>query len=37
VVREATVRNPLVPLRIFRSRNVSGANPIQALTAAGMF
>jgi EmrB/QacA subfamily drug resistance transporter len=37
VVREATARNPLVPLRIFRSRNVSGANVIQALTVAGMF
>jgi EmrB/QacA subfamily drug resistance transporter len=36
-VREATARNPLVPLRIFRSRNVSGANAIQALTVAGMF
>jgi EmrB/QacA subfamily drug resistance transporter len=37
VVREATVRNPLIPLRIFRSPNVSGANAIQALTVAGMF
>jgi EmrB/QacA subfamily drug resistance transporter len=37
VVREATARNPLIPLRIFRSRNVSGANAIQALTVAGMF
>jgi EmrB/QacA subfamily drug resistance transporter len=37
VVREATARNPLMPLRIFRSRNVSGANLIQALTVAGMF
>ena len=37
IVREATVANPLVPLRIFRSRNVSGANGIQALTVAGMF
>ena len=36
-VRESTARNPLVPLRIFRSRNVSGANVIQALTVAGMF
>src|SRR5690349_2333941 len=26
VAREATARNPLIPLRIFRSRNVSGAN-----------
>jgi EmrB/QacA subfamily drug resistance transporter len=37
VVREATARNPLIPLRIFRSRIVSGANVIQALTVAGMF
>jgi EmrB/QacA subfamily drug resistance transporter len=37
LVREATARNPLIPLRIFRSRNVSGANLIQALTVAGMF
>src|SRR3954471_9343520 len=37
VAREATTRNPLIPLRIFRSRNVSGANVIQALTVAGMF
>jgi predicted MFS family arabinose efflux permease len=37
VVREATARTPLIPLRIFRSRNVSGANAIQALTVAGMF
>ncbi|MEW9556113.1 MFS transporter [Nonomuraea sp. NPDC050783] len=37
VLREATARNPLVPLRIFRSANVTGANLIQALTVAGMF
>ncbi|MEQ4718970.1 MFS transporter [Nonomuraea sp. B19D2] len=37
VLREATAREPLVPLRIFRSANVSGANAIQALTVAGMF
>jgi EmrB/QacA subfamily drug resistance transporter len=37
VIREATARNPLIPLRIFRSRNVTGANAIQALTVAGMF
>jgi MFS family permease len=36
-VREATASNPLIPLRIFRSRNVSGANAIQALFVAGMF
>jgi EmrB/QacA subfamily drug resistance transporter len=37
VLRESRARNPLIPLRIFRSRNVSGANAIQALTVAGMF
>jgi EmrB/QacA subfamily drug resistance transporter len=37
VVREASARNPLMPLRIFRSRNVSGANAVQALLVAGMF
>jgi EmrB/QacA subfamily drug resistance transporter len=37
IVREATTRNPLVPLRVFRSRNVSGANVIQALVVAGMY
>jgi len=37
VTREATARGPLVPLRIFRSRNVAGANLIQVLSVAGMF
>jgi EmrB/QacA subfamily drug resistance transporter len=37
LVREARTGNPLIPLRIFRSRNVSGANAVQALTVAGMF
>jgi EmrB/QacA subfamily drug resistance transporter len=37
VAREATAANPLVPLRIFRSRNVTGANAIQILLVAGMF
>ena len=37
LVREATARNPLIPLRIFRSRNVSGANLIQVVSVAGMF
>jgi EmrB/QacA subfamily drug resistance transporter len=37
VAREATARKPLIPLRIFRSRNVTGANVIQVLTVAGMF
>src|ERR671923_1876676 len=37
IAREATARTPLIPLRIFRSRNVSGANVVQALFVAGMF
>jgi EmrB/QacA subfamily drug resistance transporter len=37
VVREARTGNPIMPLRIFRSRNVSGANTVQALSVAGMF
>jgi EmrB/QacA subfamily drug resistance transporter len=37
IAREATARKPLIPLRIFRSRNVSGANSVQALLVAGMF
>jgi EmrB/QacA subfamily drug resistance transporter len=37
VVREALAADPLMPLRIFRSRNVAGANAIQALLVAGMF
>ncbi|MGW1340891.1 DHA2 family efflux MFS transporter permease subunit [Kribbella sp. NPDC002412] len=37
IVREATAANPLVPLRIFRSRNLTGANLVQALTGSGMF
>jgi predicted MFS family arabinose efflux permease len=37
LLREATARTPLVPLKIFRSRNVSGANAIQVLLVAGMF
>jgi EmrB/QacA subfamily drug resistance transporter len=37
LAREATARNPLVPLRIFRSRNLAAANIIQILSVAGMF
>ena len=37
IYRQAHAANPLMPLRMFRSRNVSGANIIQALTIAGMF
>src|SRR3954453_7320434 len=37
LVREATAANPLVPLSIFRSRSIAGANAIQALVVPGMF
>jgi EmrB/QacA subfamily drug resistance transporter len=37
VVRESRARTPLIPLRIFRSRNVSGANVVQMLMVAGIF
>src|SRR5207302_8058337 len=36
VARQASARSPLLPLRVFRSRNLSGANAIQAVTVAGM-
>jgi EmrB/QacA subfamily drug resistance transporter len=37
VVRQARAANPLMPLRIFRSRNVTGANLVQVVVVAGMF
>jgi EmrB/QacA subfamily drug resistance transporter len=37
VVRQDRIETPLMPLRLFRFRNVSGANAIQALLVAGMF
>jgi len=37
VVRESRTANPLVPLRSFRSRNVSGANVVLLLIFAAMF
>ncbi len=37
VARQARIPNPLMPLRIFRSRNVAGANLVQALLVVGMF
>lgn len=37
VVRESRCAHPLVPLGIFRSRNVIGANLVQILAVAGMF
>jgi EmrB/QacA subfamily drug resistance transporter len=37
LVRQAKADKPLLPLRIFKNRNVSGANVIQILMVAGMF
>jgi EmrB/QacA subfamily drug resistance transporter len=37
LVRESAAANPLVPLRVFRSRPVVAANAIQILSVAGMF
>ncbi|MFE2377396.1 MFS transporter [Streptomyces sp. NPDC059398] len=37
VAQQAKASHPLLPLRVFRSRNVSGAMGIQALMVAGMF
>jgi EmrB/QacA subfamily drug resistance transporter len=37
VVRQATARNPLLPLRLFLSRNLSASNVIQAIGGVAMF
>ncbi|MBB6350110.1 MFS transporter [Nonomuraea muscovyensis] len=37
VARQATAKEPLMPLRILRSRNVAGANLAQMLSLSGMF
>ncbi len=37
VARQATARNPLIPLVTFRSRNLAGTNAIQMLTVPAMF
>ena len=37
VARESTAGTPLMPLRIFRFRNVTGANAVQILMVAGLF
>jgi EmrB/QacA subfamily drug resistance transporter len=37
VWREATAANPLIPLRIFKVREVAASNAIQGLLVAGMF
>jgi len=37
VVRQARGRNPILPLRMFRSRVTTGANLVQALMSVGFF
>ena len=37
LVRQARIENPLMPLRLFRSRNVTGANLVMAMLVVGMF
>jgi EmrB/QacA subfamily drug resistance transporter len=37
VVRQAKVRNPLLPLRLFRVPNISASNVIQAIGGVAMF
>jgi EmrB/QacA subfamily drug resistance transporter len=37
VARQLTAARPLLPLRVFRSRNVTGANLIQVLMVGGLF
>lgn len=37
VLRQAKAASPLLPLRVFRSRNVAGANLIQILMISAMF
>jgi EmrB/QacA subfamily drug resistance transporter len=37
VVRQGRIANPLMPLRLFRSRDVTGSNLVMALLVVGMF
>jgi EmrB/QacA subfamily drug resistance transporter len=37
VARQARIENPLMPLRLFRSREVTGANLVMALLVVGFF
>ena len=37
LARQARIANPLMPLRLFRSRNVVGANVVMALLVVGFF
>ena len=37
LVRQARIENPLMPLRLFRSRKVTGSNLVMAMLVVGMF
>jgi EmrB/QacA subfamily drug resistance transporter len=37
LVRQSRIPNPLMPLRLFRSRNVAGANAVMGLLVVGFF
>jgi len=37
LARQARIANPLMPLRLFRSRNVTGANAVMGLLVVGFF
>jgi EmrB/QacA subfamily drug resistance transporter len=37
IFRQSRIANPLMPLRLFKIRNVAGSNVLQALLVAGMF
>jgi hypothetical protein len=37
VLRQARIENPLMPLRLFRARNVAAANMVMALLVVGFF
>jgi EmrB/QacA subfamily drug resistance transporter len=37
LVRQARIANPLMPLRLFRSRKVTGSNLVMAMIVVGMF
>ena len=37
LIRQARIANPLMPLRLFRSREVAGANLVMALLVVGFF
>ena len=37
IVRQARIADPLLPLRLFRSRDLSAANAVQVLLAPGLF